>query len=93
MAIRSNRVSGSASPSYVSAGPGAAGRAAPLSGELTDEGIERIHEVAARHIGATLVPGLVALVARGDHVHVEALGELAVGERRWPATRSSGSHR
>jgi CubicO group peptidase (beta-lactamase class C family) len=50
-----------------------------VSGELTHEGIERIHEVAARQIGSDLVPGLVVLVARGDHVHVEALGELAIG--------------
>jgi CubicO group peptidase (beta-lactamase class C family) len=47
--------------------------------QLTAEGIERIHEVAARHVGDTRVPGLVVLVARGDHVYVEALGELAIG--------------
>jgi CubicO group peptidase (beta-lactamase class C family) len=47
--------------------------------ELTPEGIERIHEVAAARVGDTRVPGLVVLVARGDHVHVEALGRLAIG--------------
>ena len=31
------------------------------------------------HVGDDKVPGLVALVARGDQVHVEALGALAVG--------------
>ena len=46
---------------------------------LTSEGIERLHLTAARHVGDTLVPGLVALVASGDQVHVEALGGLAVG--------------
>ena len=50
-----------------------------MSGELTAEGIERIHEVAARHVADSFVPGLVVLVACGDHVHVEALGDLAIG--------------
>jgi CubicO group peptidase (beta-lactamase class C family) len=46
---------------------------------LTSAGIERLHETAERHVGDTRVPGLVALVAQGDHVHVEALGRLAIG--------------
>jgi CubicO group peptidase (beta-lactamase class C family) len=46
---------------------------------FTSEGIERLHLAAARHVGDTLVPGLVALVASGEQVHVEALGSLAVG--------------
>ena len=50
-----------------------------MSGELTDAGITGFHEVASRHVGTNLVPGLVALIARGDHVHVEALGNLAIG--------------
>ncbi len=33
---------------------------------LTSAGIERIHEVAERHVGDTRVPGLAALVARGE---------------------------
>ncbi len=45
---------------------------------LTIAGIERLHAAAERHVGATRVPGLVALVARGAQVHVEALGSLAV---------------
>ncbi len=48
---------------------------------LTSAGIERLHMAAERHVGATRVPGLVALVARGAHVHVEALGNLAIGGR------------
>ncbi len=45
---------------------------------LTEPGIEGIHAAAERHVGDNKVPGLVALVARGDQVHVEALGTLAV---------------
>jgi CubicO group peptidase (beta-lactamase class C family) len=46
---------------------------------LTAAGLERLHAVAGQHVGSDRVPGLVALVARGDQVHVEALGELTVG--------------
>ena len=48
-------------------------------GELTAAGLERLHAAAEAHIGDDRVPGVVALVARGDQVHVEALGKLAVG--------------
>jgi CubicO group peptidase (beta-lactamase class C family) len=44
----------------------------------TDE-LDRFAAVAASHVGDDKVPGLVALVAQGDDVHVEALGTLAVG--------------
>ena len=54
---------------------------------LTNAGIERLHAAAEQHVGATRVPGLVALVARGEEVHVEALGNLAVGGR--PVARDS----
>lgn len=54
---------------------------------LTGAGRERIHAAAARHVGDALVPGLVALVARGDHLHVETLGSLTVGGP--PVTRDS----
>ncbi len=46
---------------------------------LTADGIARLREVAAGYVGDTNVPGMVALVARGDQVHVEALGSLTVG--------------
>ena len=46
---------------------------------FTAVGLERLHEAAARHVGDERVPGLVALVARGDQVHVEALGTLSIG--------------
>jgi CubicO group peptidase (beta-lactamase class C family) len=45
---------------------------------LTHTGIERLHAAAAQHVGDTKVPGLVALVASGEQVHVEALGRLRV---------------
>jgi CubicO group peptidase (beta-lactamase class C family) len=51
----------------------------PMPEGLTSAGIERLHAAAARHVGATRVPGLVVLVARGAEVHVEALGNLTVG--------------
>jgi CubicO group peptidase (beta-lactamase class C family) len=46
---------------------------------LTAAGIEAIHTAAEQHVGDTSVPGLVALVASGDQVHVEALGQLTIG--------------
>ncbi len=54
---------------------------------LTNAGVERLHAVAEQHVGDARVPGLVALVARGSQVHVEALGNLTVGGR--PVTRDS----
>src|SRR6516164_4516539 len=46
---------------------------------LTAAGLNGLHAAARRHVGDEQVPGLVALVARGGQVHVEALGRLAVG--------------
>ena len=46
---------------------------------LTAGGIDRLRAVVAEHVADDLVPGLVALVARGDQVHVEAQGSLSVG--------------
>lgn len=45
---------------------------------LTTDGLNRLHAAAAGHVGADRVPGLVALVARGGDVHVEALGTLSI---------------
>ncbi len=56
-----------------------------MTAGLTNAGRERLHEVAQRYVGdgrdpdEYQVPGLVALVASGDDVHVEALGTMAVG--------------
>ena len=46
---------------------------------LTAAGLSELHEAAERHVADDKVPGLVALVARGGQVHVEALGRLTVG--------------
>ena len=46
---------------------------------LTPGGLARLHDTAERHVGDDRIPGLVALVARGDQVHAEALGRLAIG--------------
>jgi CubicO group peptidase (beta-lactamase class C family) len=54
---------------------------------LSKDGLARFGAVAASHVGEDKVAGLVALVAHGDEVHVEALGTLAVGER--PVERTS----
>ncbi len=50
-----------------------------MSAGLTAAGVRRLHEVAQQHVGDEQVPGLVAVVARGDDVHVEALGTMAIG--------------
>src|SRR5213079_857198 len=46
---------------------------------MTAAGLERLSASARRHVADDRVPGLVALVARGDQVHVDALGTLAIG--------------
>lgn len=46
---------------------------------LTVDGLARFSAAAAEHVGDETVPGLVALVARGDQVHAEALGSLSIG--------------
>jgi CubicO group peptidase (beta-lactamase class C family) len=50
-----------------------------VGARLTIVGLEQLHAVAQTHVGDALVPGLVALVARGEHVHVDTLGTLAIG--------------
>jgi CubicO group peptidase (beta-lactamase class C family) len=54
---------------------------------LSEDGLDRFGAVAASHLGEEKLPGLVALVAYGDQVHVEALGTLGVGDR--PVERTS----
>src|SRR6476661_1695808 len=48
---------------------------------LNKGGLDRFGAVAASHVSDDNVPGLVALVAQRDEVHVEAIGRLAVGGR------------
>ena len=54
---------------------------------LTAAGLKGLHAAAQRHVSDEKVPGLVALVARGGQVRVEALGRLSVGGP--PVTRDS----
>src|SRR5690242_19616720 len=51
-----------------------------MPGGLTKEGTEALDRTLARHVGHDGLPGLVALVARGDDVHVAALGHKAFGD-------------
>jgi CubicO group peptidase (beta-lactamase class C family) len=46
---------------------------------LTAAGLERFDEVATSNVGDDEFPGLVALVACADQVHVRALGTLSIG--------------
>ena len=46
---------------------------------LSPAAVERFDEVAASHVGDEKVPGLVALVARGDDVHVYTGGSPTIG--------------
>ena len=46
---------------------------------LSRDGLARLDDVAIRHIASGDVPGLVALVAHGDDVHVVADGVMAIG--------------
>ncbi len=46
---------------------------------LSQAGLQRLSEVAASHARPDEVPGLVALVASGDDVQVEAHGALSIG--------------
>lgn len=43
-------------------------------------GLGRMRDVLSRHVEVGTVPGLVALVSRGDETHVEAIGTLHDGD-------------
>jgi CubicO group peptidase (beta-lactamase class C family) len=43
---------------------------------FSKSGLRRLHDVLERHVESGRVPGVVALVGRGDHTHVEALGTM-----------------
>ena len=58
-----------------------------MSPGFTADGLQHWRAAAERHVGNELVPGLVSLIARGDEVHVHALGTLAIGGR--PVARDS----
>jgi CubicO group peptidase (beta-lactamase class C family) len=49
-----------------------------MADRLTAAGLAALHDVAERHVADGTVPGLVALVASGHDVHVEAVGRLSI---------------
>lgn len=50
-----------------------------MADTLAAVGLAAVHAAAEQQIGDNEVPGLVALVASGPQVHVEALGQLSIG--------------
>jgi CubicO group peptidase (beta-lactamase class C family) len=51
-----------------------------MSRGLTRPGLQALDTALARHVDQGELPGLVALVARGDDVHVAAVGHRAFGD-------------
>jgi CubicO group peptidase (beta-lactamase class C family) len=47
---------------------------------LTNQGVKNLRGVLARHVEIGYVPGLVALVARGDDMHIAAIGHRSFGD-------------
>ncbi|MFI7094291.1 serine hydrolase domain-containing protein [Streptomyces lydicus] len=43
---------------------------------FSEAGLRRLREVLTRHVESGRVPGLVALVSRGEETHVEAIGTM-----------------
>ncbi|MHA7959048.1 serine hydrolase domain-containing protein [Streptomyces sp. L500] len=43
---------------------------------FSESGLRRLREVLARHVESGRIPGLVALVSRGEETHVEAIGTM-----------------
>lgn len=45
-------------------------------GGFSEAGLRRLREVLVRHVDSGRIPGLVALVGRGEQTHVEAIGTM-----------------
>ncbi|MBB5627465.1 CubicO group peptidase (beta-lactamase class C family) [Sphaerisporangium krabiense] len=45
-------------------------------GGFSEAGLRRMRDVLARHVDSGKIPGLVALVGRGEETHVEAIGTM-----------------
>ena len=54
----------------------------PSATGLDPNGLARLHDRLGDHVARGELPGLVALVACGDDVHVEVLGAAALGDPR-----------
>ncbi|WP_344580291.1 serine hydrolase domain-containing protein [Nonomuraea roseoviolacea] len=46
------------------------------NGGFSAAGLRRLRDVLARHVDSGKIPGLVALVSRGEEAHVEAIGTM-----------------
>ncbi|WP_327418701.1 serine hydrolase domain-containing protein [Streptomyces sp. NBC_01233] len=46
------------------------------NGGFSKAGLHRVRDVLARHVESGKIPGLVALISRGDETHVEAVGSM-----------------
>ncbi|MCM2998743.1 beta-lactamase family protein [Paenibacillus cellulositrophicus] len=46
------------------------------SSGFSETGLQRMHDVLARHVESGKIPGLVALVSRNGETHVEAIGTM-----------------
>ena len=55
---------------------------------LSTEGLAHLHDVMTGHVEAGEMPGVVALVARGDDVHIDAVGSPSFTDRT-PLARSA----
>jgi CubicO group peptidase (beta-lactamase class C family) len=51
-----------------------------MTGGFTTEGLKALDAALARHTSSGEVPGLVALVARGEQAHVTTAGHKAIGD-------------
>lgn len=49
------------------------------TGGLSKSRLKRMHDIMARHVECGIVPGLVALVSRAGEIHVDAIGNMAIG--------------
>jgi CubicO group peptidase (beta-lactamase class C family) len=55
---------------------------------LSRAGLAHLHDVMSAHVEAGEMPGLVALVARGDDVHIDTIGSPSFADRT-PLDRSA----
>jgi CubicO group peptidase (beta-lactamase class C family) len=49
---------------------------------LNDHGLARLHDAMVSHVERGAMPGLIALLARGGHAHVDVIGTGSFGDSR-----------
>src|SRR2546423_9985385 len=49
-------------------------QAGRMTGSLSAQGRQRVHDAMAARVAAGELPGLVTVLARGDEVHVDTIG-------------------